>query len=252
MTPSQTHSPQTESFILSYPFKGIAADYPDLAGHNYLIAVDSFSNWPEVLKVNPVGNNAGAAGLMRTLKRYFATFGVPEELSSDGGPEFIAKETTDFLQQWGVKHHLSSVYNSRSNGRAEVTFRSMERLLADNISSTGETHTGAFTQAILKFRNTPDLDNGISPAEIIFRRPFRDALPIKTKLQIYDNSYVRPLHKKLWNKHEDTLRSRFAQQVETLNMKIRDVPALSVGDTCRIQRQTDRFSRKWDKTRRVV
>ena len=60
MTPSQPHGPPTKPFVLSYPFEGIDADYLDLAGHNYLIAVDSFSDWPEVLKVNPVGNNSGA------------------------------------------------------------------------------------------------------------------------------------------------------------------------------------------------
>ena len=63
---------------------------------------------------------------------------------------------------------------------------------------------------------SPDPDNSISPAEILFGRPLKGALPIKPRLQIYDNSYVRPLWKELWNKCEDTLRTRFTLQVETL------------------------------------
>lgn len=79
----------------------------------------------------------------------------------------------------------------------------MKQLLTDNISSTGKTDTEAFTRAILQFYNTLDPDNGISPAEIIFGRPLRDALPIKPRSQNYDNSYVSPLWKELWNEHED-------------------------------------------------
>ena len=30
--------------------------------------------------------------------------GVPKELSSDGGPEFTARETEDFFKRWGIHH----------------------------------------------------------------------------------------------------------------------------------------------------
>ena len=72
---------------------------------------------------------------------------------------------------------MSSAYNPRSNGRAEVAVKSMKRLLSDNISDSGDLDTDRFTRAILQFRNTPDPENGISPAEIIFCRLLRDSLP---------------------------------------------------------------------------
>ena len=128
----------------------------------------------------------------------------------------------------------------------------MKRFSTDNISSSRETVTEAFTQAILHFHNTHDPDKGISPADIIFGRPFRDVLPIKPRSQIYDNSYVRPLWKELWNKCEDTLRTRFARQVKTLNMKTIGLPALIVDDTSRVQNQAGRFPGNWDKTGHVV
>ena len=108
MAPSQPHLPPVDPFVPSYPFQAIAADYCSVAGHNYLIAVDRFSNWPEIFHVRPGSHTAGALGLQDALRTYFATFGVVEELSSDGGPEFTASNTRAFLRKWGVRHRLSS------------------------------------------------------------------------------------------------------------------------------------------------
>ena len=50
----------------------------------------------------------------------FTTFGVPNNLSSDGGPEFSASATDQFLSLWDGKHRESAAYHPQSNGRAEV------------------------------------------------------------------------------------------------------------------------------------
>ena len=252
IAPSQPHMPPIDPMVPSYPFQAVATDYCDFEGSHYLITVDRFSNWPEVVKVLNSSSNSGSAGLMKSLKRYFATFGVPEELSSDGGPEFIAKETKNFFERWGVKHRQSSAYYSKSNGRAEAAVKSMKRLLSDNIDASGNLDTDAFTQAILQFRNTPDPANGISPAQILFGRQLRDTLPFVPRSQIFDNGYVLPVWKDLWAEREHTLRTRFAKQVDQLQPKTRFLPPLFVGDACRIQNQSGRFPNKWDKTGKIV
>ena len=252
MAPSQPHLPPILPTAPTYPFQAIASDYCDLGGNHYLITVDRFSNWPEVTKVIKNSANSGASGLIKALKRFFATFGVAEELSSDGGPEFTAGETEDFLQRWGVSHRQSSAYHPRSNGRAEVAVKSMKRLLSDNIDASGNLDTDVFTQAILQFRNTPDPANNMSPAQVIFGRPLRDALPFLPTSQIHVNPHIRPVWKDLWNKREETLHTRFVKQVEALKTRSKDLLPLHVGDCCRIQNQHGRFPKKWDKTGHVV
>jgi hypothetical protein len=85
------------------------------------------------------------------------TFGVPEELSSDGGPEFRAAATEDFLQRWGVHHHLSSTYFAQSNGRTEVAVKTAKRLLMLNLGPGGNLSQDSFLRAMLRLHNTPDL-----------------------------------------------------------------------------------------------
>ena len=59
-------------------------------------------------------------------------------------------------------HRQSSAYHPQSNGRAEVTVKTMKRLLSDNIDQSGKPNTDAITRAILQIRNTPEQDNGLS------------------------------------------------------------------------------------------
>ena len=115
----------------STPFEAVVADYFEFRGSKYLAIGDRLTGWTEAYSVKK--GVEGARGLIAMLRLSFATFGVPVELSSDGGPEFGAKETRDFLRRWGVKHRMSSAYFAQSNGRAELAVKTMKRLLEDNV-----------------------------------------------------------------------------------------------------------------------
>ena len=138
------------------PFESVFADFFDYGGHHYLAVGDRLSGWVEVFGSKAGTLYAGATGLIRHLLSFFATFGVPAELSSDGGPEFVAGSTKTFLRTWGVKHRISSAYFPQSNGRAEVAVKTAKRLLMSNIGPLGDLDDDRFLRAMLELRNTPD------------------------------------------------------------------------------------------------
>ena len=131
--PSQARLPPIEPVIPTSPFEAIACDYFNYQGHYYFVAADRLSGWTEQTRIKVGTSDAGATGLCKALRRLFVTFGVPIEIASDGGPEFIAKETEDFLKRWGIRHRLSFVAFPSSNGRAELAVKMTKRLLMDNI-----------------------------------------------------------------------------------------------------------------------
>ena len=251
--PSQSKLPPAEPFVPTSPFQAVATDYLSFQGKKYLLTVDRFSNWPDLREVSQHSPNSGADGLIDANRELFGTFGVPEELSSDGGPEFTSKKYQDFLKTWGVKHRLSSAYNAQSNGRAEVTVKAMKRLLTSNVGQNGSLNTDAVTRGILQLRNTPESDSGLSPAQILLGRSLRDALPLIPPIPRFtsifdDKSAVNKVWKDVWSAKEQALKSRLAKQVERLEKGSHELKPLSVGDMVRVQNQTGSHPNKWDKT----
>ena len=250
--PSQPTATVVPSSPPSTPFEKIFADFFECAAQHYLVVGDRLSSWCEVF-TSPHGSpQSGAAGLISCLRNYFARFGVPEEISSDGGPEFIASATDDFLKRWGVSHRLSSAYYPQSNGRAEVAVKSTKRLLRANTGPSGSLDTDRFLRAMMQMRNTPDPDCNVSPAQIVYGRPIRDTFAFANRLVKFDNHHIRPLWRDAWMQKESAMKERFFHSVEKLDVKTHNLPPLQLGDRCYIQNQSGNYPKRWDRSGIVV
>ena len=250
--PSHPPLPASLSTPPTTPFEQTFADYFDCAGQHYLIVGDRLSGWCDVFQ-SPKGTpQAGSEGLVTCLRNYFSRFGVPEEIASDGGPEFISSLTKNFLDRWGVRHRLSSAYNPKSNGRAEVAVKTAKRLLRSNTGPSGNLDTDRFLRAMMQLRNTPDPDCNISPAEIVFGRPLRDTFAFVNRLEKFNNDNIRPLWRNAWNQKEEALRQRFHHSAEGQNQKARSLLPLKLGDRCYVQNQTGNNQRRWDRSGTVM
>ncbi|XP_057310652.1 uncharacterized protein LOC130648615 [Hydractinia symbiolongicarpus] len=109
-----------------------------------------------------------ATTICNILRHYFISFGVPEEITCDGGPPFDSHEVKIFLSSWGVKHRITSAYYPQSNGRADAAVKCMKRILTCTISASGSLDTNNVAKALLLHCNTPPPDIGTSPAELFF------------------------------------------------------------------------------------
>ena len=97
--PSQAKLPPMEPRIPKFPFEMLYSDYFKLKGHWYLIIGDRLSGWTEIYRTKVGSHDAsGSRGLCNSLRRVFATFGVPDDPSSDQGAEFTV------IERSGVNH----------------------------------------------------------------------------------------------------------------------------------------------------
>lgn len=173
--PSLPKEPLIQSSAPEWPFQNVCGDYFFLEAHSYLVVVDQYSGWPSVFHFKPGQSNS--ANLIKVLRGLFTAYGVPQEFASDGGPQLTSKQFDDFLKFWGVHHRLSSVDYPQSNGRAELGVKSMKRLIRDNANRDGSLDNNKAAIAILQYRNTPLSTTGLSPAQILFHRKLKDAIP---------------------------------------------------------------------------
>ena len=160
--------------------------------------------------------------------------------------------TQNFFSKWGIHHRKSAAYHPQSNGRAEVAVKSAKRLLRSNISPAGSLDSDKFLRALLQLRNTPDPDCSLSPAQIVFGKPLRDAFSFVNRLEKFKNDAISPIWRDAWELKEKALRSRFVKTSEILNRHSRNLTELSVGDRCFVQNQTGNNPNKWDRTGTVM
>lgn len=251
--PSQAKLPPSDVKIPQLPFQMIYADYFQLNGKYFLVVGDRLSGWPEIVSIRPGTTNSGSKGLCEALRRIFVTFGVPEELSSDGGPEFTSREVEDFLFRWGTKHRLSSAYFPQSNGRAEVAVKAAKRLLEGNMGTDGYLNTDNVVRALLQQRNTPDRDCKLSPAEVLFGHKLRDTIPQLDKSKmVFENPQVHNQWHSAWSAKEEALRSRLVRTCEKLEKGSKELEPLREGDAVFIQNQDGSKPLKWDREGTVI
>ena len=260
IAPSQRDTHPIPPVIPTAPFEAVCSDYFDLAGHHYLIVVDRLTNWAEVRKARPKTNEAGTQGLMDMFREVFRSYGVPVEISSDGGPEYASREFSDFLRRWGVRHRQSAAYNAASNGRAEVAVKAVKRALRENCDANGDVDNDAVTRALLTMRNTPDRDSGQSPAQILLGRPLRDTLPFhqpweRNESPVHRGGGAQPITAAwhdMWDAQEVALRHRLGKNIEKMEAKAHDLRPLELQDHVRVQNQQGNLPKRWERTGVVV
>ncbi|XP_032069854.1 uncharacterized protein K02A2.6-like, partial [Thamnophis elegans] len=83
-------------------------------GQNFLIVVDAYSRWVELVLMG----STTAESTVRALRRLFATHGLPDLVVSDNGPQFMSTTFQEFLAEQGIRHAPIAPYHPASNGRA--------------------------------------------------------------------------------------------------------------------------------------
>ena len=165
-----------ETLILTplpnWPFQKICGDYFESKRHCYLTIAKRFSGW--ICIYHFPNGSATSNNLINQCRILFMNYGAPDEFSSDGGPQFTLTAFTEFLQIWGVSHHLSSVSYPQSNGRAETAVKTAKHIIQENTASNGSLNTDRVAKAIMQYHNTLLPGMSISPAQILFHRTLCD------------------------------------------------------------------------------
>ena len=214
-TPTESLAP---SSLPERPWEKLGMDLFDLNGQTYLLVVDYFSRWIDVMDIT---RDKSSQATVNALKVLFSTHGYPDLIISDNGPQFASAVFTDFAQQSNFLHITSSPRYPKANGESERAVGTIKRLFRK---------TKDLQMALLNYRSTP-LSNGYSPAELLMNRRLKTLIPTI-------QSHLRPTvpdYEAVNRKHSDL--NQKTKNHHDHRHRAKDLPDLEIGDPVYVRDQ---------------
>ena len=189
------------------------------------------------------------------LRLIFAQHGLPEEVVSDDGPQFVSTEFAEFMNKNGIKNTLVPPYHPQSNGAAERSVRVVKEALVKQVLEGNKSRSMKHRLAdfLLRYRTTPHSTTGAAPAELLMRRRLHTRLSlVKPDLaQVVESKQNKQKEYKLLKSHKERLFS------ENDIVKVRNTQANSnteqwiLGKVVKVCRPRTYLVRTGHKTRHV-
>ena len=135
-----------------------------------LVAIDKFTKW--VVAV-PCRRNPTAAETAQLLtKGVFQTFGIPEVIISDRGPQFTSKTWEEIMRVMRVDNRLATPRHAQTSGQVERANSIIKRRLISAITADGSRWEEALPLATLAINCSVQRTTGTSPFQAnFFREP---------------------------------------------------------------------------------
>ena len=95
-----------------------------------------------------------------------------------------------------------------------------------HINPNGDLNNDSYLRALLQLRNTSDPDCNLSPGEIVFGHPLRDAFSFVNRLATFSNRFIRRTWREAWRAKEDALRVRAKRTNDALSARTRPLRPL--------------------------
>lgn len=201
-TTSQPNEPLISHEILSCPWERVGTDIFFLDGKEYLITIDYRRNFWEADRLL----DSNASTVILELKSHYARHGIPDQVMSNNGPQFVSTEFATFAKTWEFDFDLKTA----------------KRLLRKSISAGMDPYL-----AFLDCRNTPTQAMTTSPAQRLMGRRTKTLIPTTQNFLMPKTNLPRV--------EKSQLKERQQVQAKYYNRTTKELPTLSEGDVVRMK-----------------
>lgn len=200
--------------LIDKPFKRVAIDLvgpispPSEEGHRYILTLVDFSTrYPEAVPLKNIDTETVAEALVDIFSR----LGIPEEILSDLGTQFVSDCMREVTRLLSIKQLTTTPYHPMCNGLTEKFNGTMKSMLKRLCSEQPRQWHRYINPLLFAYREVPQESTGFSPFELLYGRAVRGPMAILKQLWTKEvdepevkNSYqyVFELREKL----EDTLK----------------------------------------------
>ena len=182
---SKAHSkvPMMERRVMAEPFEVMAIDLvgplpKGKGGCEYLLTcICMASRWLEAIPLKSIT----ARNIANCLVNIFSRTGIPLELISDQGTQFMGKVVTQLCQLLHITKIRTTPYHPEGNGVIERVHSTLGAMLT-KAKSQGLDWVAQVPFALFALRSAPNRETGFSPYELVFGKQVRTPLDILHQL----------------------------------------------------------------------
>ena len=140
------------------------------SGNKYvLVVMDYATKWPEAFTLK----NTSTETLLDCLVEMTARLGIPEEVLSDNGSNFVSKTMHQFCQLTGIHQIKTSPHHPQTDGMADRFNATMKRLLKKLTQKSIKEWDKCLPFVLWAYRGTVHSTTGYSLFELLFGRTMK-------------------------------------------------------------------------------
>ena len=166
--------------VISQPFQRVAMDIVgplvrSCRGHKYILVIcDYATRYPEAIPLKTID----AENIAEEFMKFISRVGVPEEVLTDQGTNFMSqlmKELYSLLQVKGIR---TSPYHPQTDGLVERFNQTLKAMIRKFVVKEGKDWDKLLPYLLFAYREVPQDSTGFSPFELLYGRAVRGPLDI--------------------------------------------------------------------------
>ena len=237
------------------PWESVSMDFivelPPSQGYDGIyVCVDRFTKMAHFV---PTSSNITAEGTAELyLRNIFKNHGLPGDIVSDRGTQFVSKFTRRLLELLDIKGNRSTSYHPESDGQTERVNQTLEQYLRIYCDFHQDDWSQILPLAEFVYNNAQSSSTGMSPFFANYGYHPRATMKVRTNRDSYEHpaaeslvQHLREVHTELRGNLEEA-RQRYKKNFDR---KTKPAPSFKVGDRVWLNRKninTTRPSLKLD------
>ena len=194
-----------------------------------LVICDYATRYPEAVPLRSID----AAHVAEELLKFFARVGIPTDILTDQGSNFMSKLLTETYRMLGVKPIKTTPYHPQTDVLVERFNQTLKAMLRGSATESGKDWDKLIPFFLFAYKEVPQASTGFSPFELVYGRVVRAPLDVLKETwqesQSTSNesiaSYIITSHEKLSRMTDlvkDNLTVAQAQQKQWYDRNSRD------------------------------